>query len=442
MEFNIIEHGGTAVVLEFARNDRDVNQNEKISYKGSKGEHTIRFWGKNNDHPQWIEKLVLQNNIVPTLLQTKRDLVAGSGFFAYKEVFVADGGQKNIQEVEIPADAQKFFTDSFIDKYRLAAAGELIKHGNIFTEFVRDKGGKIHSISLKECKYVRLGEQNKEGKVTKAYISGDWPTRDKKDGLTEYDKSINQVELYGGEDKKQKKFLLHTGDTLFNDGYYNVPVWYGSRSWIELANSIVKFHQSNIKHGYVIRFHIQIPKDYFYEQPITGAAEELIKARDNAIEKKNTFINKLNDLLAGQEQAGRSIVTEFDFDVALKTEYPGIKITPINIDLKDEALLTLFEKTNTANISAQGIHPTLANIETQGKLSSGSEIRNAYLMYLAIKTPTPRAILLEAINLVKRINRWPEEVHFGFRDIEITTLDEDKSGMKENVSVGPEVGNV
>lgn len=442
MNFEIVQHGDTGVLVEFISRDYDTNTTDKISYKGNKNGIHIRCWGKKNDLPQWCENLVMQNNIVPTLLQTKRDLIVGSGIYAFKEVFVEDGGKKNIIEVPVPTEAQEFFDRNNINKYHLSAAGEFVKHVNVFTEFIRDKGQKIHSLQLKECKYVRLGEQNNMGKVVTAYISGDWPTSNsnKKDGLTENDRKVTAVPLYSGEDKKQNKFILHTGDSMYNDGYYNSPAWLGSKEWIELANSIVRFHQSNIRHGYVIRFHIRIPKDYFYTAPTTDAADALQKSQDEAVEKKREFIGKLNDLLSGKDQAGRSIVTEFDFDAALKTEYPGIKIEPINVDLKDEALLTLFEKTNTANISAQGIHPTLANIETQGKLSSGSEIRNAYLMYLAIKTPTPRAILLEAINLVKQINGWPKDIHYAFRDIEITTLDDEKSGMKENTSVAPEAG--
>lgn len=434
------ETGAAALVQFSTRRENYSNDIQKISYKGSKQGISIRFWGKDNNLPHYREQLVSDNNIVGPLAQTKRDLTYGTGLFAYKKKFVSDGGQTNIEEVRMPADAKDFFDRNNIDDYILDALKSFYLHANIFTEFTRTREGKIDRIVNHDCKYVRLGEQNSVGKILTAYISGSWAVKElAKDGPTEYDREIFDVPLYNPEAKKdQPQFLLHTGDRFLNDGYYNSPAWFGSREWIELANAVPAWHISNINNGYTIRFHIQVPSGYFDVRPDSDTPQALEHAKKATADKKQQFTNDVNKLLKGVDGTGRALFSTYETTGVLGKKWPGIIIEPINVDIKDKAMLELFEKTNTANISSQGIHPVLANIETAGKLSSGSEIRNAYIMYLAIKTPIPRMIVLKAINLVKKINGWDEDIHFGFGDTEITTLDDNPTGQNKDVAVSPD----
>lgn len=436
----IITLQDTAIAVTFS-DPREISQGAvaKISYKGQSKGQSIRLWGQQNDLPQFREQVIGDNNIVGSLIQTKRDILIGTGLYAYKVEFKSDGGKRNIIEVPIPQQAQDFFDLVDIDTFHQDAAREHLFHANAFTEFIRTRGGDIHSMSIKECKYTRLGEQNSRGKVEHAYISGGWASGVyAKDGLTEYDREVVKIPLYA-PDAQQSKFILHTGDRLLNDGYYNSPTWWGSLNWIELANSIPIFHQSNIMNGYTIRFHIRIPKNYFYNAPVgidDPAAE--MTARNEEQLKRQEFMDNINNLLAGKLNAGRALFTQFEINDVLGKEFPGISIEPINVDIKDKALLDLFEKSNTANISAQGIHPTLANIETAGKLSSGSEMRNAYNTYLAVKTNTPRKIILKSLELVKKINKWDPDIYFGFGDTELVTLDESPTGTQEGVTSVPD----
>jgi hypothetical protein len=151
-------------------------------------------------------------------------------------------------------------------------------------------------------------------------------------------------------------------------------------------------------------------------------------AADKERSAKETFLKTLNSFLAGEEQAGRALVTDYEINKQLGKEFPGIKVTALNPDLKDEALLKLFDKSNEANMSGSGVHPTLAAIQTQGKLSSGSEILNAFNMYVAIKTPVARELILESINLVHKANAWGEGLVWGFRDIQLKTQDQAPNG--------------
>lgn len=52
-------------------------------------------------------------------------------------------------------------------------------------------------------------------------------------------------------------------------------------------------------------------------------------------------------------------------------------------------------------------------------------------MYVAIKTPIFRQILMKYLNPVRIANNWDKTIKYTFKDIEITKLDEDKSGSKD-----------
>lgn len=400
----------------------------KIAY-GNDQTAEIWSWGSNNLLPQEREALVLDNNIVPELIATKRDITVGGGLFCFREKFVQDGDKMKrvIEEVERPAMAQEFFDRVDMTAYLLKSCRNLLFHANTFTEYVRDMRGLIASIQATECRHTRPERQDNIGMIRNWYLSGNWK---------EYRKaefSPRRVPNYLGEDARQRKFILHCLDDLLSDEYLGIPTWWGDRAWIECANAIPIFHINNLRNGYTIRWHIQVPKDYFYDNTAMQQTQtQKDAAKRKVSESRQEFLKTLNEFLAGYEQAGRALVTDYEVNKQLGKEYPGIKVTALTVDLKDKALLDLFERSNDANISAQGIHPTLAAIQTQGKLSSGSEIRNAFNMYVAIKTPVKRAILLKPIELVHRVNGWGEGVKWGFRDIEITTLDENPTGKQDN----------
>jgi len=429
---------GNAMVTVFSDTavSDDIGKIKSVTAKNSPDQGNIQSWGIDNDTPTAREKLVADNNITPSLISTKRDITLGQGIIAYQEYF--EEGERKIKEVPMPDQVNEFFENSKmdLDDYLRNAANELTFHANVYTEFIREKADskKIASIQVLKCKHVRAEEMDDAGNINNFFWCGNWnPERSSR---LKY--PVFKIPAYNfDEENKQTKFILHTGDDLLNiDGYYYSPFWWGAKAWIELANSIPDFHQSNLKHGYNIRYHIEIPKDYFSGfSPAANTPQDMEESKKRETEAKRILLQKLNDFLAGTGNSGRAMVTEYELNRAMGKEFPGIKITPLKVDLQDKALLELFEKSNQANVSAQGIHPTLANIETQGKLSSGSEIRNAFLLYVAVKTPLPRKILLKPLNLIKKINGWPKDIYFGFKDIVLQTLDENSSAMAEKTIV-------
>lgn len=424
-----------ALVIFSSTPNMDVGKVQTISPKNIKKSIKVQFWGEKNLLPQERKKLVSENNIVGTLIATKRDITVGSGLMCYRERII-DGiddkpSKRIIDEIITPTEMQAFFDKLEHDDYFLKACGDLMFHQNVFTEFVRAVDGKPMSIKHLPAEQVRAEEQDVDGFIKNYYRSGFWhKINDPKSKVTEINNYNDELE------EAQNRFLLHCGDSLLNDGTYNIPTWWGSKTWIELANAIAHFHKSNLENGFSIRYIIEVDRDYFRNNSSSAQTPEEILVNSTAENQaKSEFTDRMNDLLAGEKNAGRAIFTEMETNRANGQQYSGVKVTPLTVDLKDEAMLRLFESSNQAVISAQGMHPTLASIETQGKLSSGTEIRNAFLMYLIIKTPLPRAILLKPIKLFAKLMGWDPTIKFGFRDVELAALSEDKSGSKESTQV-------
>lgn len=425
---------GTAIVSLGAMPDTatlDVGRMKSFPIKDGDAVE-IMAWGSKNDLPFIREELVIGNNIVPALIERKRNILCGQDWFAYTEKFEAgsDGKvRKVLDEVPMSEEAAAFFKK--FRKVGRQLVGEMLKHGMAIPEFLRNKGNKIISVKSIEVKYVRAEKKNDMGEVPAWWYSNTWQAKNQ---VKQQDKVMRKLPVHDPE-KKQPRFIVPLIDDLFNDGYYPIPAYWGGRHWITLSNIIPLFHEANLKHGASPRFHIILPYDYFYDyEKMNSATDEaerakLIKEFKGA---ERAFVDDLNNVLTSIGNTGRTIVTKSEMVEVLGGRYDKrIQIEEIKFDMRDEALLKLYAASNVANVSAQALHPTLASIETAGKgIGSGTEIRNAFLLYLIIAAPVYREALYECIELVKADNGWPAGVKYAIRDAEMTTLAENPAGVQ------------
>lgn len=428
--------GGEAVV-QFSRGDDASFEPSANAYgwvasvdDGQKSKPILfQPWGTKNDMPQARERLVADNNVVGALMETKRDVHIGLGLMPVVEKF--ENGARTLHEVAMPPGAAAFFDAINIESFLRDAFGEMAVHGGFVPECVRDKGGRIIGAEVKHARHCRSGRKDVKGRVSAWYWCGDWSRRGNKlFPITEmpvYDPSLEVLKGW----KRQARFVMPLNCSLLTDDYYPVPTWQGSRDWIELANLIPQFHLYNLENGFTPRWHVIIPQDYFKGVSPKGMTESQMKDADTQEEAaRKDFLNKLNKYLAGLKNAGRALVTDEYFEPLAK-QFVGVKITPLQVDLKDEAMLKLYEKSNQAVIAAQGIHPTLAAIESGQTRAGGSEILRALQLYLITKTKQPRATVLQFIKFVHKVNGWDKGVSWAFRDETLTSLADNQNGVMD-----------
>ena len=420
---------GAALVL-FAESQK--RHRETISGKvlvgNSKKEEGIAFWGNKNTLPEEREILISNNNIVPQLIATKRNIILGTGnIIAYKERF--EKGKIIKDRVEVPSDIEDFIEGNNIEnEYLPVQTKNLLIHGNFFTEGNRGQMKKsTHIVSLKarDSKYTRSGLQSNKGIVSNYYISNTWTNHQQN---PQANQRIATIPAYNKK-ANQAKFMLHGADKLLGGPYYYIPHWEGAWTWIQVANCIPAFHYSNIENGYSIRYIIKVPDDYF-KRMLSDKKRKSEKAAEFEAVKRREFLSDLNKFFKGAKNAGKALVTKKYIYQNIQKQFQGIEIEPLKVDLKDEAMLKLFETTNSANTSSHGTPPALAGIATGAKMTSGSEIKNLFNYYQVVAALHPRKLLFEPINMAVKSFHKDKKIKLGLEDVVLTSTDENITGKK------------
>lgn len=343
---------------------------------------------------------------------------------AYKE-YIEDK-KRIIEEVSMPAQ----FSD-WVEANEELYGGEVewcndyLKHGNVFIQAGLDKKGKPNYLKHHHARNVRAQEQNQKGQIEQYWLSGHWSTI-KKDRAKI--KPTNVPAFM--PDEKQDTFMFHLSDKLLGGPYYYDPHWAGSSTWLKVANMIPEFHYSNLTNGYNIRYVVKVPEDYFIRSLSADQRKDTDMVKSHIMQAKKTFKDKMNSFLAGAKNAGRGLIITKHFYKQFQKDWPELEIIPLDVDLKDEAMLKLFESSNQASTSAHGIPPVLAGLATGAKMTSGSEIRNLYNFWQISATPIPRKDLSKPYKWVWRTMGLAQDIKLGYRNTELTTTDKNPTGME------------
>lgn len=395
------------------------------------GPNSIIFWGEKNALPEEREFLIGNNNIVPQILRTKRDLIIGGGMMAYRERYEVERGKtvRVIDEQPLPAQFEDFIEQQEeLHGGIEELAGDLLKHGNFFMEAVVTHGGKPFALKPHPARHVRAQKQDKDGKIPRYWLYGNWAAVADEQRLSEIQR-LEYIDAYK-PGKQQAKFLMHGADKLLGGPYYYEPHYAGSQTWIKVANAIPHFHLANLENGFNIRYLIKVPEDYFMRSLSEDKRKDPEQLRSHLASAKDNFKKKLNEFLAGYKNAGRALIVTKHIYKHLQREWPELEIVPLKVDLKDESMLKLYDSSNQANTSAHGIPPVLAGLATGAKMTSGSEVRNMYNFWQISAAPIPRAILLKPYQWAWKAMGLPTEVKLGFRNTELTTTDKDPNGLR------------
>jgi len=401
------------------------------TYHAGEAQHRIVFWGANNSLPEEREYIIGNNNIVPQLIRTKRDLIIGGGMMAYRERYIEQDGkmQRIIDEEPMPAEFQDW-CDEQTDYHGgvQEMCNDLLKHGNYFVEAGLRGDDKPAYMKPHSARYVRAQKQDKDGRIPNYFIYGAWGKVASQQRLDEI-KHMQRIPAYDPTKKALPgKFMFHCADKLMGGPYYYDPHYAGSSIWIKVANAIPQFHLKNLENGFNIRYIIKVPEDYFIRSMSQEDRKDTKKVRAHVQAAKQKFKSKLNEFLAGVDNAGRGLIITKHFYKSLQKEWPELEIEALEVDLKDDAMLKLFESSNQASTSAHGIPPVLAGLATGAKMTSGSEVRNMYNFWQISAAPVPRDILLKPYRWAWRQMGLPADLKLGFRNTELTTTDKNPTG--------------
>jgi hypothetical protein len=405
---------GAHMAVEFVGGQaKDVNYGPRTAGGSSASKTTPVPWGANNDQPDKILQLVHTNHLKPQLLKTERDFLLGSRLGTYVRGITAEGQYKITPVIREDIEAWMELVD--LDDCLLSAAYNLVYSGNYFIQISLGAGSEpaVAGVESLDFPFMRAAYVA-SGKIQDYLYCPDWKAAkpDSIKVLPAFDKK---------EPTKFAQFCFHGRDRVPGQVFYDVPAWWGSTQWTAVSNLIPLYHESGLLNGYNIKYHIRIPQSYF-NQFTTPEAKQAAKAE---------LLSRLNAMLAGVKNADKAFISEFATDPQTQKPLPGWEIVPIENKMSYEAYDKVNSAANIAHTSSHGIDPSLAGIDTGGKLGgSGSEKRLSHQLHIALRTPTARRILLKFLNdVVRPLMGWTDIV-FGFEDVQLTTLDENPTGKQ------------
>jgi capsid portal protein len=291
-------------------------------------ERYIRF-GQDNLYPQIINQIYYMSPLNGSIINFKANSVIGGGF-----------------ELTSPADQsaqQKVKEYTFIKKNKFTkimrqSTKDLIMHGRVCI---------IVDPTNTDIKLERVGPEKVRNNKQKTIftISDDWS------------RSVDMYELPAyNPSLKCKSLYLYEIDGDAGQDIYPIPQYCSALNWAFVDGESSYLHKSNIINSIFPSFMISLAKKF-------GNQDEIDKFKDTIQKAK------------GAPAAGR-IMT---FVANTKEELPTITAIPTN---SNDSLFTQTDERIDANISrAHSIDPLLMGIRVSGKLGSGNEIQQSYIIF-------------------------------------------------------------
>lgn len=383
-------------------------------------------WGKNNNLPLRLVKLLSQNNLMPGALDTKDQITVGDDLVLYYEL-IENGKRRRIpfEDLDISDWLEEIGTQTYMEE----AVIDYNWFSNFFAEIKLGRGSRrnqVRSIAALEAMDVRAEIMDKNGRINN-YGLADWNNNKKT--------TVQVIPAFDRTDPiRYTRSVIHQKKKSPGNPYYPLPSYIGAQFWISHANKIPQWKTNNMDNQANIKYHIQIPERYFlnlYPEPdYTKADRE---------KKRAEKIQEISDMLSGVKNPGKAFVSEYAVDKMTQKELPGWKIEALPNNINHEAYSKDFEDSNSAIHSSVAVDPSLSGVMQPGKMGagSGSEKRLAYLFHAKVKTRYARRLLLEPIQIAMKINGFDRmnvdgqmrRIKIGIHDVEFTTLDEDASGI-------------
>lgn len=393
------------------------------------------FWGESNDTPQLLIENAFKNTVVASNLDFNGRMIYGSGVVPVRKEYDEKGEEKfiPIKKSEAP-QIFEFLEDNNVALQMQELSHDIALLNNGFVKLIMNKTKtKILQMRYNEAAYSRLSVMNDKGAIEYHGYCADWKdTANNKviaTKLLDYDNPLYDLKQKMKEKGKEPSYVLHIAPPSPGKFYYQKAYWWSifESHWYDFACAIPEFKMNLMKNQMVLKYHVQIRKGLFEDMyKAEGITDDAKKTA-----RKKQFFQDMEDFLAGKENAGKNMVSEVDYNIVKGLEIQDIKITPIESFIKGGEYIEDSEEASNAICYAMGVHPSLQGASPgKNKTISGTEARELFIMKQSMTKPL-RDILLQPLNIVKAINKWPEEIEFIIPNIMLTTLDKNTGAQKQ-----------
>lgn len=423
-------HYGQSTGGMYETTKKEVEPDTALQYTNSTGNPWAR-WGYDNDYAQRLINAV-KSDPVASLLEKKAAFHYGRGLMFYNKKVDAKGNEtiQIVPDEKVPQEIHDFMELNDFPCLMESIINDYEWWQMFYVQYITSTDGKIVEVKWQRAKDVRPEKRNPAtGKIENYYLSGFWPQ-------PQSDKFYAKVPAFDKFGKGSGIYCHHA--VSIDKDYFNDPAWHSITRWLYIASKIPRWILANIDNSMNIKYHVEIPFKYFEDR----CPEENYKdkhTREQAIKDliELTF-NNMDDYLAGEKNVHKAF---YSFITMLESgePAPGWKLTVLDNKIQDEAWLRAYGTAALAMISGSGMSPSIAGYVLPNGLGSGSgsDLREQFNFYIQVMTTRPREKTLEPWNLIKQRNGWPKELHLGYRDIVLQSLDQNKSGFAQQNEQSP-----
>jgi len=424
--------GVNALVLTTSSADKFEDPKDSIPF----GLSRVVPWGDNNDLPEVVKSCVEKSEVLSSGMLFNTSVLYGQGIKPMLKK--ADGSGFKLVECDND-EVNQFFEDNDVQGYFLEQCTDMAWFHNVFPEIIVSANkNKIVSLRSKEAAYSRWGVVNDYGNITQHFYSAKWG-----DGANTNNTAVSKVlERYNPYLDLTERLKKSTADRFIipisfpSPGrvyYQRAPWWSVFKSgWYDYSLMIPEFKKALLKNGLILRYIIYVSDKYwealFKEKGIpVNDAEKVKKAKQEEMTRFQTFLSQ-------EKGAGKGMVATKKLVQSASSafEEKWIEVVTLPVEIKGGEFIEDSEEVSNIMSYAMGVHPSLIG-STPGKNKgsfSGTDKRELFLIKSAMMKPF-RDRLIRPFQLIKRFNKWPNELVFTVPEMEFTTLDANKTGKQE-----------
>lgn len=412
------------------------------SYNTNFQNNPVAFWGKNNLLPQELNESSENCEIVQACIRKLVSFCFGNGIFAYKERI--ENGKIVIDEV-YNKDIKDFFEFTNINEYFIKAATDYYKFGNCFPYIKAYKpNNKTKKVGLLDvfdaafCRKQKINPNSPNKRIL--YYTSFW-----KDLVGNIDTLISQYPNFFKKYEELKKvnyesqfinnpqdvFVININNYTSGRNYYHSVPWHAAffNGTVDLASGYSETRKAFFKNALKISVLIHIDPE-FWKVRYGNSWPSDFKAQEKLVDE---YLLMLERSVTGKSDAFKSLYVPMLYNNMTQEHRKLIEFEQLNF-LKgfDTTFIPEAQQAYANIIFAFGLDQSLLGtvaLNGKSKSGSGSDRREA-LLVLNNALKQDREMLLRPLYIIKKLNGWDQDIKFGIRTIELTTLDVNPTGSK------------
>ena len=343
-------------------------------------------FGQDNLYPELLNQMYYSSPLHGAIVDYKTNAVIGGGFNIMIDKLT------NEEKLELYAFESKIK----LKKIAPIVTKQLVIHNRVYFKLCFSDKGKLTKVENLSPEKLR---RSKDGKTY--FICEDWASRI----------DVFEIKPYHPLNKEYEQLFIYELPCIGQD-YYPLPQYSSALNFAFLSGELSYLAKSNIQNAVFPSFAMMFPK------------------RPQSEEEKNV-LRRTIDKLKGAENAGKAVA----FFANSPEQMPKIESLPTN---SNDKLFQEASGLNTEQICfAHTIDPILMGVRTTGSLGSGSDIKQAYVIFEKNVVKPLREIVQDIFNELLHIAKVKGELvinNFQIINETIVEVDEDASKLATRLS--------